>query len=133
MYLLDTNICIYAINKRSQSVVKKLKSLDPPVIKLSAIAIAELEYGAFKSNRQEASRAALHGFISPFDIIPFDDMDAEYFGQIRADLERRGLIIGVYDMQIAAQALRYNFTVVTNNTGEFKRVIGLKLEDWTID
>jgi tRNA(fMet)-specific endonuclease VapC len=111
-------------------VVKRLKSFDPADVKLFAIAIAELEYGAFKSNRQEASRAALHGFVSPFDIIPFDDQDAEYFGLLRADLERRGLVIGVYDMQIAAQALRHNLTVITNNTSEFSRVCNLKVDNW---
>jgi tRNA(fMet)-specific endonuclease VapC len=130
MYILDTNICIYAINKRSQSVLKKLKSFDPADIKLSAIAIAELEYGVFKSNQQEKSRAALRGFMSPFDIIPFDDLDAEYFGLIRADLERRGMVIGVYDMQISAQALRRNLTIITNNESEFMRVRNLKVANW---
>jgi tRNA(fMet)-specific endonuclease VapC len=132
MYLLDTNICIYAINKRSQNVVERLKSFDPANVKLSAIAIAELEYGASKSSQREATRAALYGFVSPFDIIPFDELDAEHFGLLRADLERRGLVIGVYDMQIAAQALRHNFTVITNNTAEFSRVCNLKVDNWVL-
>ena len=130
MYLLDTNICIYIIKNNSQKVVEKIKSLKPSQIKLSAISLGELEYGVSKSKYKERNRDALINFVSAFDIIPFDDEDAEVFGLIRADLENRGQIIGSYDMQIAAQALSKKLNLVTNNTSEFSRVTELKIENW---
>ena len=130
MYLLDTNICIYIINNYPKKVVKKVKTLKPNQIKLSAISLAELEYGVSKSKFREKNRDALINFVSAFDIIPFDDEDAEVFGVIRTDLEKRGQIIGAYDMQIAAQAISKQLILVTNNESEFSRVNGLKLENW---
>ncbi|NLK45864.1 MAG: type II toxin-antitoxin system VapC family toxin [Treponema sp.] len=130
MYLLDTNICIYIINKRPQIVVEKIKKFKPLQIKLSAISLAELEYGVSKSVYREQNRNALVHFVSAFDILPFDDSDAEVFGLIRANLEKCGQVIGAYDMQIAAQAIAKDLTLVTNNTKEFARVTGLKLENW---
>jgi len=130
MYLLDTNICIYIINKKPRSVVEKIKKLKPSQVKLSAISIGELEYGVSKSKNREKNRNALIDFVSGFDILPFTDSDAEVFGLVRADLERRGTVIGSYDMQIAAQAISNDLILVTNNTGEFERINGLKLENW---
>ncbi|MCL2881123.1 MAG: PIN domain-containing protein [Treponema sp.] len=89
-----------------------------------------MEYGASKSKNREKNRNALQRFLSPFEIINFDTKDAEIYGIIRADLERNGNIIGPYDMQIAAQAFRWSCILVTNNTKEFQRVSGLKLENW---
>lgn len=130
MYLLDTNICIYIINKRPDSVIEKVKQFKPSQIKLSAISVGELEYGVSKSKSREKNRTALIDFLSGFDIIPFDDIDAEVYGLIRADLERKGQIIGSYDMQIAAQAVSKGLILVTNNTGEFSRIETLKIENW---
>jgi tRNA(fMet)-specific endonuclease VapC len=130
MYLLDTNICIYIINRSPKSVVEKIKQLKPSQVKLSAISIGELEYGVFKSKNRERNRNALVDFISGFDILPFDDNDAEVFGLIRAELEMKGQVIGSYDMQIAAQAISNNLILVTNNTREFERIRELKLENW---
>jgi tRNA(fMet)-specific endonuclease VapC len=130
MYLLDSNICIYVINKRPKSVVEKIKQLQPHQIKLSSISIAELEYGASKSLYREQNRIAILNFASSFDIIPFDDLDAEVYGQIRADLEKAGKIIGPYDIQIAAQAIQKGLILVTNNTKEFSRIKNLNFENW---
>ena len=130
MYLLDTNICIYIINRRPSYVREKLLSMQPSSVCLSAISVGELEYGAFKSNKPARNIEAIRKFTVPFDILHFDDRDAEMFGLIRADLERRGCVIGPYDMQIAAQALARNIVLVTNNTKEFERIPGLKLENW---
>ena len=130
MYLLDTNICIYIINKNPRSVVEKIKQLKPSQVRLSAISIGELEYGVSKSKNRERNRNALIDFVSGFDILPFTDNDAEVFGLVRADLERRGKVIGSYDMQIAAQAISNDLILVTNNTGEFERINELKLENW---
>jgi len=130
MYLLDSNICIYIINNRPKQVVDHIKKLKVHQVKLSAISLAELEYGISKSKAREKNRQALIDFATPFDIIEFNDEDAEVFGIIRADLEKRGLVIGPYDMQIAAQAITRNLTLVTNNTAEFARIPNLKLENW---
>jgi len=130
MYLLDSNICIYIINNRPKQVVEHIKKLKMHQVKLSAISLAELEYGVSKSRAREKNRQALIDFATPFDIIEFNDNDAEVFGIIRADLEKRGLVIGPYDMQIAAQAITRDFVLVTNNTAEFSRVPNLKLENW---
>jgi tRNA(fMet)-specific endonuclease VapC len=131
MYLLDSNICIYIINRRPEKVVQKIKEYHPPEIKLSAISIAELEYGVSKSENREKNRQALIHFASAFDIIDFNDDDAEIYGLIRADLEKKGLVIGPYDMQIAAQAISRNMVLVTNNVNEFNRVKNLKIENWS--
>jgi len=130
MYLLDTNICIYIINKRPEQVVKNIKKLKPSQVKLSSISLGELEYGVSKSKYRDQNRNALIDFVSAFDIVDFNDNDAEVYGLIRADLEKKGQIIGPYDMQIAAQAITRNLILVTNNTDEFSRILNLKLENW---
>lgn len=107
-----------------------LKKLKIHQVKLSAISLAELEYGVSKSHARDKNRHALINFATPFDIIEFNDTDAEVFGIIRANLEKRGLVIGPYDMQIAAQAITRDLVLVTNNTSEFSRIPNLKLENW---
>ncbi len=130
MYLLDTNICIYIINNRPKQVVEHIKKLKIHQVKLSAISLAELEYGVSKSQAREKNRRALIDFATAFDIVEFNDSDAEVFGIVRAGLERKGQVIGAYDMQIAAQAITRGLILVTNNTAEFIRIPNLKLENW---
>ncbi len=130
MYLLDSNICIYIINQNPRSVVEKIKLYKPNQIKLSSISIGELEYGVSKSSNRERNRNAILDFSSCFDIVDFNDEDAEIFGIIRSNLERKGQIIGPYDMQIASQAISRNLVLVTNNVMEFSRIPNLKLENW---
>jgi len=130
MYLLDTNICIYLINKKPVHIVERIKELQPHQIKLSAVSLGELEYGVSKSMYREKNRNALLHFASAFDILPFNDSDAEVYGILRAGLERNGCVIGPYDMQIAAQAFTRDLILVTNNISEFNRIPGLRLENW---
>ena len=130
MYLLDTNICIYIINHRPESVEQHLKSLKRSAVHLSTVSLAEMEYGAAKSSYPETSRRALHMFASAFDVLAFDDEDAEMYGIIRWNLENKGCPIGPYDMQIAAQALSKDLILVTNNVKEFERIPHLKIENW---
>ena len=130
MYLLDTNICIYIINKHPKRVLQNLDKLNPNEIKISTVTVAELEYGASKSARRVQNRTALYNFLSPFEIITFDTRDAEIYGIIRTELEKTGEPIGPYDLQLAAQALARDLIFVTNNIGEFKRIPRLKLENW---
>lgn len=131
MYLLDTNICIYIINSSPKQVVERIKKLKPHQVKLSSISMAELEYGVSKSHYREKNRKALIPFASAFDIVEFNDSDAEVYGLIRADLEKKGQVIGPYDMQIAAQAITRDLILVTNNIAEFSRISNIKLENWT--
>jgi len=131
VYLLDTDTCIYLINGRPASVVHMITRLEPSQVKLSAVSLAELEYGASKSRRREQNRNALLRFVAAFDIVPFDDRDAEVYGLMRAGLERRGQLIGPYDLQIAAQAITRGLILVTNNVEEFRRVPELSIQSWT--
>jgi len=130
MYLLDTNICIFLKNKKPEHVLARLRSAIDDGVYLSSVSVAELQFGVYSSRYIEKNRLSLTEFLAPFQILDFNDDDAEEFGKIRSDLKRRGKIIGPYDMLIAAQALTRDLILVTNNTDEFSRVTGLKLVDW---
>ena len=130
MYLLDTNICIYIIKKKPADVLKTLKTKSKKDIYISSITIAELEYGIAKSQFPEKNKIALIEFLSIFNILPFDDNDAVDFGKIKKELEKKGKIIGPMDLLLAAQAKSKKLILVTNNTKEFERVEGLKIENW---
>jgi tRNA(fMet)-specific endonuclease VapC len=131
MFLIDTNICIYLINGSSEKLRQRIESFNPYHIAVSAISVAELEYGISKSQHKERNRTILQKFLSAFEILPFDDKDAESFGVIRAHLENIGSPIGAYDLQIAAQGVARDIVVVTNNVREFERVPSLCVENWT--
>ena len=131
MYLLDTNICIFAIKKRPEIVLKKLKEKITDGIYISSLTVAELEFGVENSQRIENNRIALLKFLSIFNILNFDDSDAIDYGRLKTDLRKQGRVIGPIDMLLAAQALNKEFIFVTNNIKEFERVHGLKIEDWS--
>ena len=130
-FLLDTNICIYIIKKKPQKVLDELRNHDVSEIGISSITLGELEYGANKSSRVEENKFAIAEFVAPLEIIDFNDNAARAYGEIRADLEKRGKVIGPLDMLIGAHALSLECTLVTNNTKEFKRIKGLELANWT--
>jgi len=132
VYLLDTNICIFAIKNKSVRLLNRLKEKTKVGLYLSALTVAELEYGCANSQKVDKNRLAMLKFLSVLNILPFGDSDAVKSGQLRADLKRRGELIGPIDMLLAAQALANELIFVTNNTDEFKRVAGLKIEDWSI-
>ena len=132
MYLLDTNICIYFMKNTFPPLSQKLLEHNPSDLRISSISVLELEYGAAKSNWSEKTREKIAMFLAPFSILPFDTNDAIAAGVIRASLERNGMIIGAYDIQIAAQGQSRNLTVVTHNTKEFNRIPNLKVEDWVL-
>ncbi|MHB8985433.1 MAG: type II toxin-antitoxin system tRNA(fMet)-specific endonuclease VapC [Eubacteriales bacterium] len=129
-YMLDTNICIYIIKKNPRKVLETLKRLDIGDVCISAITLAELEYEVEKSQQRERNKIGLTSFLSPLEILPFSDNAAVIFGEIRASLEKKGEIIGAYDLLIAAHALSENLILVTNNTNEFSRIPGLSLQNW---
>ena len=102
-YLLDTNICIYIINKKPATVLKRIEAKRPDQVAISTITQAELEYGLARSRFPERNRAALLQFLFPFQLLDFDQLAAVQYGSIRSDLESKGRPIGALDMLIAAQ------------------------------
>ena len=130
MYLLDTNICIYALNGKHPSLKEKLLTISPESIFISSITVGELEYGASKSKWGERTRETMYSFLANYAILPFIEEDALLFGKIRADLSSSGNIIGSYDLMIAVQGITRNLTVITHNVREFQRVPGIVLDDW---
>lgn len=132
-YMLDTNICIYIIKKHPENVLKKLIRLDLGDVCISSITLAEMEYGVHKSHHQQKNKIALSEFISPLEIMPFEENAASHYGHIRAYLEKKGTPIGSLDLMIAAHAQCLNSILVTNNTKEFSRIPKLKIEDWVHD
>ena len=131
MYLLDTNICIYAIKSKSSGVVKKISENITHRIFISSLTIAEMEFGISNSMYPERNRAALAEFLVVFSILNFCEKDALAYGMIKVDLKRKGTIIGPIDTLLAAQAVTNDLIMVTNNTAEFERVDGLTLQNWT--
>ncbi|MBZ5536272.1 MAG: type II toxin-antitoxin system VapC family toxin [Acidobacteriia bacterium] len=129
-YLFDTNICIDVIRRRPVSLLQRMLGADLEEIGISTITLAELQFGAAKSAFPERNRIALIEFLTPFEILDFDQAAAGDYGKIRADLERRGSVIGPMDMLIAAQARSRDLILVTNNTREFRRIHDLKVENW---
>ena len=129
-YMLDTNICIYAIKHKPESVFRQLQKMSPEDICISSVTYAELVHGVEKSSAIERNRLALSLLLSNIEIMSFDVNAADAYGKIRADLERNGTPIGPLDMMIAGHALSLGYTVVTNNTKEFSRVDGLKIVNW---
>jgi len=130
MYLLDTNICIYCIKNKPESVVKQLNLKRKYDIYISSITLAELEFGVEKSKYRERNRIALIEFFSIFKLLPFDDKDAQEYGKIKAKLSRHGNIIGHLDILIGSQAKSKNLILVTNNVKEFERIDELTIENW---
>lgn len=129
MILLDTNICIHIINARPAAVLQRFRQYRMGEIGICSVVAAELAYGVAKSGSSR-NRQALEMFLAPLSICPFDEAAAWAYGELRADLERRGTPIGSLDTMIAAHAIRQQALLVTNNTREFARVPGLRLENW---
>jgi tRNA(fMet)-specific endonuclease VapC len=130
-YLLDTNICIYIIKKSPSRVLEKLTSMQVGDAGISTITLSELEYGVAKSSKPQQNRDALIAFLTPFEILSYDQSAATHYGAIRSYLEKKGILIGSMDLLIAAHALSLSLTMVTNNVREFKRVPDLRLENWS--
>lgn len=129
-YMLDTNICIYAIKHMPREVIERLNEHNPNEICISSVTYAELIHGVEKSKAVEKNRTTLTLLLADIEILPFDTGAAEGYGEIRAELERKGTPIGPLDMMIAGHAKSLGYTVVTNNIKEFARIDGLRLENW---
>ena len=129
-FLLDTNICIYIRQQRPPEVLKRFKSLHPGEAAISVITYGELRYGAEKSRDRERALDLLRRLVALLPVLPLPEQAGERYGAVRADLERRGEVIGNNDLWIAAHALAAGLVLATNNRREFARVGGLQLADW---
>lgn len=129
-YLLDTDSCIYIINRQPQAVRRRMAGLPIGAVGISSITYAELAYGANNNERAEANLARLDAVVASTEVLPFDAAAARKYGELRANLERLGQLIGPLDMLIAGHALALDLILVTNNGREFGRVPGLELENW---
>ena len=129
-YLLDTNICIYLIKKRPLATLERFRQYSPKDVAISAITLFELQYGIEKSQYRERSENALAKFLLPLNLIEFDRFTAVEAAMIRAQLEKKGMPIGPYDLLIAGLARSLDMTLVTNNIKEFERIDGLHIENW---
>lgn len=129
-YMLDTNICIYAIKNQPPQIERMIKlNLDAGLC-ISAITLAELEHGVQKSQRVMQNTEALLKFLTILDVLPFDDSAAVEYGKIQAYLQKKGTPIGTADALIAGHARAEGLILVTNNVREFERVPDLKVENW---
>ena len=131
-YMLDTDISSYIMKRSHDSVLKRLQTVPVGDISISAITKSELMYGVEVSPRKQQDRMALDAYLKHVEVLDYPDEAALHYGQIRAALKVAGDMIGANDLLIAAHARSLGFTLVTNNTREFGRVPGLKLENWTI-
>lgn len=129
-YLLDTHICIYLMKSHSEKILKRFKALEPGDVGISSITLAELQCGVEKSTQPSRNREALEAFLIPLEVADFDPTAAEHYGRVRAVLARKGTPIGGNDLFIAGHALALKVPLVTNNVREFRRVPGLKVENW---
>jgi tRNA(fMet)-specific endonuclease VapC len=129
-YLLDTNICIYIMNRRPLEIFHKFKQFNVGDIGVSAITVSELQYGAVKSKNPNNNIQRVEEFLAPLEILSYDHNAANFYGEIRHNLEKKGETIGPLDMLIAAHALSNGIILITNNEKEFQRVDYLKIENW---
>lgn len=130
IYMLDTNICIYAMKKKPEKVLRRFREELDEGICISSITLADLEYGMKHSSDPVKNEQSLLRFLAPLSILPFGAAAASEYGEIRAYLQDRGTPIGPLDMLIAAHARAEGMTLVTNNLREFERVPELEIENW---
>ena len=131
-FMLDTDTCSYIMKRSHPLVLKRLQTFSVDDVCMSVVTRAELLYGVEVSPRRAHDASALSAFLPYVEAVDFDQEGARHYAEIRADLKRRGVMIGANDLFIAAHARALGVTLVTNNTAEFERVRDLKLENWTL-
>lgn len=127
---LDTDICIYAINRKRPEVFARVRDYRIGEIGISSISYAELRFGVENSGRVAENMERLERFLLPLEVVPFDAEAGRQYGRVRSELKRTGCPIGPNDLLIAAHALSLDATLVTNNFREFRRVSRLRVEQW---
>lgn len=128
-YMLDTNILIYTIKNRPKKIREAFKRHSDN-LSMSSVTLGELIYGAERSAQVTRNLQDIEGLAARMDVLPFDYQPATHFGQVRAELMKTGKPIGPYDSMIAGHARSLGLILVTNNMREFKRVRGLRVENW---
>ena len=131
-YMLDTDTCSYVMKRSNPAVLRRLQTVPVADVCMSVVTKSELLYGVEISPRRAQDAAALAAFLPYVEVLDFPDDAASHYAEIRADLKKRGLPIGANDLLIAAHARSQGLTLVTNNTAEFGRVKGLRVENWTV-
>jgi tRNA(fMet)-specific endonuclease VapC len=132
-YILDTDICVYILKNRHPGIVEKFRQVKPADIGIPAIVEAELLLGAFKSAKRDETISKVRLLLEPLSKVPFGEIEAQSYAEIRSHLEMKGTPIGPNDYIIAATALANRSILVTHNTKEFSRVEGLVVQDWCAD
>ncbi|MFV0360205.1 type II toxin-antitoxin system VapC family toxin [Tropicimonas sp.] len=130
--LLDTNAVISLLARRSEALLRRVEASEPGSLAVSSVVAHELYFGAYRSEKIAFNLETLRLLFADLAILDFDREDARVAGEIRAELKRRGTPIGPYDTLIAGQAMARDLILVTNNVGEFSRIAGLRVEDWSL-
>jgi tRNA(fMet)-specific endonuclease VapC len=130
-WLLDTNAVIALVTRRSEAMLRRVEAVEPGTLAISSIVAHELYFGAYRSQKIEFNLETLRLLFADLVVLDLDQEDARAAGEIRATLARQGTPIGPYDVLVAGQARARSLTLVTNNLAEFRRVDGLRIEDWT--
>ena len=130
MYFLDTNTCVYFLNGKYESVREKIIKTPPNEVAIPIIVKAELILGAYKSKKKKENLEKVELFLAPFEIIPFIDAMSYVYADIRSNSEKSGKIIGPNDLLIASIVKFHEGILISNNILEFKRIIGLNIENW---
>lgn len=131
-YMLDTDTCSYVMKRSSLPVLRRLETVPVADVCMSVITKFELLYGVEVSPRRTQDAAALAAFLPYVEVLDLRDDAARHYAEIRADLKRRGALIGANDLLIAAHARSLGLVLITNNTAELGRVKGLAIENWTL-
>ena len=131
-FMLDTDTCSYIMKRSHPLVIKRLQSVHVGDVCMSVVTTEELWYGVEVSPRRAQDALALAAFLPYVEVLDLPDASAMHYAEIRADLKKRGTMIGANDLFIAAHARSAGLTLVTNNTSEFERVQGLEIENWTL-
>ncbi len=131
LYMLDTDTASYVMKRTNSNAIKRLRALPTDATCISAIVESELRFGIAVSPRRQRDQEALDEFLSYMQVLDYPAAASSDYGLIRGDLKQRGTMIGANDLFIAAHARHLGLTLVTNNTREFLRVPGLKMENWT--
>lgn len=129
MYVWDTDICIFWL-KGSPVIRQKVQELSNPEIGITIVTLAELKFGAYKSERVEENLEALNHLLQGTRVLPMDRTSADRFGHIKADLQSRGEILEDFDILIASITLAQEATLVTNNVDHFSRISNLRIQNW---
>ena len=131
-YMLDTDTCSYIMRRSPEAVVRRLAKVSVSDVCISVITKAELLYGVEISPKRKQDESALAAFLHYIEVLDFSDEASLHYAQIRADLKKRGAMIGANDLLIAAHARSLGLTLITNNTREFRRVRNLSIDNWTV-